>query len=470
MAARATARAWQVETHGADPVPPDDRGERPRDLFWVWFACNLAITGLVLGAAVMSYGLSLFQGILALVGLLSFALIGWFAVPGARHGIPTMVLSRVSFGTRGNVLPSLASWANLVGWETVVLVIATYALEAAFRAAFGMPSSPVVLILALFVVMVVAFSVAYLGHATLVRVQTVFSYLFGGLTVVVAAVLWPHIDWARLTHLPSGSWSHAFLPAISIVIAGSGLSWVNTAADYTRYLKSDTPSLRIVGSSLWGSVIPAAAIMLLGILLYGSLPGLATATNPIGLLQGELPAVLAVPYLLTAVGSMVTGDIMDIYSSGLSLLAAEVRLPRARTVFVDAVVSVGASLYILLVAQDFIGSFESFLSLLAGVLAPWAAIYLLDQRRLANPALPVAELYRGAASRFGAWRWPALIAWGAGLLVSLALTWTPLWSGPLAVGVFHGSDLGFLVGFGVSFVVYGLWGHRRPQGAETLAL
>jgi NCS1 family nucleobase:cation symporter-1 len=450
----ASDRPWRIEQHGADPVPADERGTRPVHLFWVWFACNLAITGLVLGAAVMSYGLSLWQGLLALGGVFSFVLIGWFAVPGARHGVPTMVLSRALFGTRGNILPSLVSWLNLVGWETVVLVVASYALEAAGHAAFGLTASPVVLVASLALVMLVAFTVALLGHATLVRVQTAFSYLFGALTVVVAVFLWPHISWARLTALPAGSWTHAFLPALSVVIAGTGLSWVNTAADYTRYLPRSTPAARIVRATTWGSVIPAAAIMILGVLLYGSLPALATTSNPIGLLQQALPAGLAVPYLLTAVGSMVTGDIMDIYSSGLSLVAAEVPLPRYRTVYVDAVVSVAASLYILLVAQNFIGSFEAFLTLLAAVLAPWAAVYLIELGRLTRTNFPVAELYRGAASRFGRWRWPAVTAWVVGLFVSLAFTSTALWSGPLARGMFSGSDLGFLLGFLVSAGLY----------------
>jgi NCS1 family nucleobase:cation symporter-1 len=471
MAAEPAAnRPWHIEQNGANPVAPGEQGASVQDLFWVWFGGNLAITGLVVGAVVMSYGLSLAQGLLALAGVFSFVLIGWFAVPGARHGIPTMVLSRASFGTRGNLLPSLVSWLNLVGWETVVLVVATYALEAAFQAAFGLNAGTATLVLSLVVVMVVAFSVALLGHATLVRVQTAFSYLFGALTLVVAAVLWHHIDWTRLVALPAGSWTKSFVPAFSIVLAATGLSWVNTAADYSRYLSRNTPSRRIVGATVWGSVIPAMAIMVLGVFLYGSLPALATSANPIGLLERELPAGLAVPYLLTAVGSMVTGDIMDIYSSGLSLLAAEVPIPRYRTVMVDAVVSVGASLYILFVAQNFIGSFEAFLTLLAAVLSPWAAIYLLDLGRLRDPGLEVGELYTGARSRFGAFRWPALTAWLVGLLVALALTSTSLWSGPLAVGIFQGSDLGFLAGFAVTAGLYALWrgqaGLRRQEAAS----
>jgi NCS1 family nucleobase:cation symporter-1 len=71
-----TDQAWRIETNGANPVTPAERHSSLSDLFWVWFAANLAIAGLVLGAAAMSYGLALWQGLLALLGVFSFLLIG----------------------------------------------------------------------------------------------------------------------------------------------------------------------------------------------------------------------------------------------------------------------------------------------------------------------------------------------------------------------------------------------------------
>jgi hypothetical protein len=41
-----------------------------------------------------------------------------------------------------------------------------------------------------------------------------------------------------------------------------------------------------------------------------------------------------------------------------------------------------------------------------------------------------------------------------GIAVSLAFTSTGVYSGPLAEGIFRGSSLGFLLGFGVTFVFY----------------
>ncbi len=455
--------AWRIETNGGDPVEADLRHGSLRDLFWVWFAANLAIVGLVLGAAVMSYGLSFWQGILAILGAFSFVLIGYFAIPGARTGVPTMILSRASFGTRGNLLPSLVSWLNLVGWETVVLVVATYALEGVFRRLFGLGASAGTLVLSLLVVMAVAFSVALLGHATLVRVQTLFSYIFGILTIGVAVWLVPHINFARTFSLPAGPWLTGFLPALSIVIAGTGLSWVNTAADYTRYLKRDTPARGIVGATTWGAVIPAVSLMVLGALLYSGMPALATSGNYIGLLQRALPAWLAVPYLLTAVASMVTGDIMDIYSSGLSLLAARLRVARYKTVVVDAVLSGAASLYVILAAHNFIATFSAFLTLLAAVLAPWAAVFLVDLTTRLRGGINVKALYAEREGPYAGVRWPALAAWLAGLILGLSLTSSTLWSGPLAHGVFQASNLGYLAGFTLAAVVYAVLGRVRVR-------
>jgi hypothetical protein len=47
----------------------------------------------------------------------------------------------------------------------------------------------------------------------------------------------------------------------------------------------------------------------------------ADAFDPLAPIQGP-PALLAVPYLLTAIGGLLAGGALDIYSSGLALKAA----------------------------------------------------------------------------------------------------------------------------------------------------
>jgi purine-cytosine permease-like protein len=218
-----------------------------------------------------------------------------------------------------------------------------------------------------------------------------------------------------------------------------------------------------VWATTLGAAIPVFCLMVLGVLLASAAPSLASTVNPVGSLQAMLPTWIRVLYLLTAVGGMVTGEILDIYSAGLSLLAAHVRLPRSRTVFVDAAVSLAASLYVLLVAKNVVGTFEAFLGVVAGVLAPWTAIFLLDSRRWLRRGYP-------SPAEAGRWHWQACTAWLVGTVVSVALTSTGIYSGPLALGVFRGSSLGFIVGFFVTLTLYaGMRLVSRPrQGGGAL--
>lgn len=173
------------------------------------------------------------------------------------------------------------------------------------------------------------------------------------------------------------------------------------------------------------------------------------------MIGGLLPAWMAVPYLVTAAGGMVTGDIMDVYSSGLSLMAAGVPLRRTRTILVDAALSIAASLYILLVAHNFLGAYVSFLTLLAAVLAPWAAVFGVDTVLHLGRDYRIGELYRGAESAYGKLRLPALLAWLVGAAAALLTSSVPpLLQGPFAVGIFQGSNLGLFLGFLISLVLY----------------
>ena len=463
-------RIWQIERNGINAVPESERKGSVRDVFWIWFGANIAILGVVLGAVIMSYGLSLWQGVLvAVLGALSFALVGVLSIPGARTGVPTLTLARAAFGTYGNFLPTLLAWLNLVGWEVIVVVTATYALQSALEAVFGTASGMALLVVSFVVVTAVAFGVALLGHAAIARAQTVFSYVFGALTVAVYLLLLPKVDWHALLRMPAGSFTTGVLPALSIVVAGTGLSWVTTSADYTRYLPRRTAGRAVAGAVTWGSFLPVFALMLLGVLLSAALPKLVTAANPVAVIGAALPAWMSVPYLLCAVGGLVTADILDVYSSGLSLLAAGVRIPRYRTILVDAVLSIAGGLYILFVAQNFIGPFVSFLTLLAGVLAPWAGVFWIDSaRRLAGGGYSLEDLYNGRRSHYGAVRWQAVLAFLVGVVASLLCTSSPLFTGPFANGIFRGSSIGFVLGLALSALLYAVL-PERPRASMVRA-
>src|SRR3954452_19765084 len=102
------ARVIAVEPGGAEMVPPRDRHGRPVQLLWTWLSPNLEFATVFLGVLAIEVGLSFGQAVAAIVlgsglGALSHGLL---SARGPAFGVPQMVLSRIAFGWRGNVLPA----------------------------------------------------------------------------------------------------------------------------------------------------------------------------------------------------------------------------------------------------------------------------------------------------------------------------------------------------------------------------
>src|SRR5579863_6741071 len=130
----AEARPLQIEANGINVISDEERKGKPRDLFWPWFAANVSVLGLGYGAFVLDFGISFWQAVVVgIVGIVvSFLLCGFIAVAGKRGSAPTMVLGRVAFGVNGNKLPSVISWLLTVGWESILVILATLATATVF--------------------------------------------------------------------------------------------------------------------------------------------------------------------------------------------------------------------------------------------------------------------------------------------------------------------------------------------------
>src|ERR1700744_1375185 len=131
----AEVRPLPVERHGINVIAECGRKGNPRDLFWPWFAANISVLGISYGAFVLGFGISFWQAlIVGVVGIvLSFLACGFISVAGKRGSAPTMVLSRAAFGVNGNKLPTAISWLLTVGWETVLVILATLATATVFK-------------------------------------------------------------------------------------------------------------------------------------------------------------------------------------------------------------------------------------------------------------------------------------------------------------------------------------------------
>ena len=370
-----------IETRGIEPVPDGERHGRPRDLFWTWAGANLGVLGITLGAALVTFtGLDVPQAILVTVlgagG--SFLLVGLLSTAGVKGGAPGLTLSRAVFGVRGNLGPTLVSWLGFVGWETVMCTTAAYALTAVLGRA-GIAAGTGTTAACVLASVLIAAVIGLFGHATILWLQKWLTWIFGALTLVVAAFLLGHVDLAAAWARPAGPLS-AVVAGTGFIAAGTGLGWLAAGPDYTRYLPRRTPGARIVGATVLGSGLPLLVLISLGALLATGDDALAAANDPVAAIGAALPGWMLVPYLLTAVAGLIAAADLSMYSSGLNLLAGGVRIRRTMAVGVDAVLIVAGGLYVTVVAQDFFGPFTTFLTVLAVPLCAWAGVFLADQR------------------------------------------------------------------------------------------
>ena len=462
---RPVAPQGRVELNGINVIAEAERKGRPRDLFWPWTAASISVFGISYGAFALSYGISFVQALVAsVIGIIGAGILaGLVATAGKRGSAPTLVLSRAAFGVQGNRVPSAVSWLLTVGWETVLTSLAALATATVFRE-LGVGGGDVTLALALVVVVVLIVAGGVLGFETIMRVQTWITYVGVVLTVVYLALVVDRIDLGAVTSLPSGS-TAGVVGAIVLVATATGLGWVNAAADYSRYLPREASSVGVAGWTTAGLSVANLVLIGLGLLLAGSDPtlGEAIGTDPIGALAALLPTWFLVPFVVVVVLGLVGGALLDIYSSGLSLLALGLPASRPVAAGVDGVLMVLGAVYVLFLGTDFFGQFQGFLITLGVPISAWAGVMLADLllRRGDYQEAALAD----PAGAYGAWRWPTLAVFGLGTVLGWGLVtntyagWLS-WQGYL-MGLLGGKDgewagaaIGVLVALVVGFAGY----------------
>ncbi|MEE3663487.1 cytosine permease [Brenneria sp. g21c3] len=456
-------KTWKVESAGIDRIPEAERTGKPLELFWIWCAANIGILGIVYGAIIVSFGLSFIQSILAaMLGVASFALVGFTSFAGQIGRTATLTLSRAIFGLKGNIAPTAFSWLTLMGWEAVNLITGTLTLSALFTA-MGLNGGATLTAVCLLLFGGLTIAVSILGQNTLILLQSWITRIFGTMTLIVVIYVLFNTPWHKVLSLPSGDWLTGFLPAVSVIAAGTGIGWTIAGADYSRYQSPASRRGSVFAAVVGGSALPLILLMLAGILLSSQLPELASSANPIALIGTVLPTWMAVPYLLTATAGIITIAVLSLYSASLNLLTIGVKVPQPVAVAIDAVLVVGVAIYVLFVSGDFLTPFISFLIFCGLFLGPWSAVFILDYFLLRRRHGYSDDLVFGLHGRNLGVRWAPLFCWLLGAVAGLMVTKTGFIDGPLAVGIFADSSLGLFISFAISLIAYRLYLLVKPR-------
>ncbi len=464
-----TTRSLGVEQTGIEIIDEADRTARPRDLFWPWFAANVSVFGLSYASFVLYFGISFWQGVfVSVIGIVvSFLLCGLIAIAGKRGSAPTMILSRAAFGVTGQKVPGVISWLVSIGWETFLAILAVLATSTIFtRLGWGGGTATKIVAAAVVAAMIVSASVA--GYHIIMKMQSMLTWITGIVTVLYMALTFDEINFSAVQDIPAGS-TQSVIGALVMVMTGFGLGWINIAADWSRYQKRTASGPSIVAWNTLGGALAPVILVVFGLALAGSSTEIldGVAGDPIGTLATLLPIWALVPFLLAAILSLVSGAVLGIYSSGLTLLSLGVKLKRPQAAGVDGVLLTLGTIYVVFFADNFINPFQSFLITLGVPLAAWAGIMISDLT-LRKRDYDDAALF-DSSGRYGAWDWTSvgtmigasIIGWG--LVINLFAddaswnNWQGYLLGPLGLGGREGTwasaNLGVLVALVLGFVV-----------------
>ena len=369
-----------LELNGINVIAESERHGNPRNLFWPWMAGNVSLLALSYGSFVLGFGISFWQAtLIAILGTIgSFALVAVSSLAGKRSNAPTMALSRAIFGVRGNVIPGFISYLVFVGWETVLVSLATLATGTVFQEFGHIDKNLAQVIGFLFAAGLTIFG-GVLGFRVIMRIQRWLTITTLVLSIGYVLFTFNKIDFGKVNSIETGTRS-SLISALIFVITGIGLGWANSAADYSRYLPRNSSSKAVVGWTIFGASLVPILMVIYGALLAGSSKELSdkVAADPIGALTTLLPLWYLIPFAIVAILGLIGGSILDLYSSGIALVSIGLPIKRHIAASIDGAIMTLGTIYIVWISDSFFIPFQNFLIKLGVPVAVWTAMFVAD--------------------------------------------------------------------------------------------
>ena len=460
-----------LELNGINFISESERKGNARSLFWPWAAANVSFLAISYGSFFLGFGISFWQATAAaIIGTVgSFLLVGISSLAGKRANAPTMTLSRAAFGVKGNKIPAFLSYLIFVGWETVLVSLATLASETVFTRV-GNIDPDLSRILGFLLAGGLTIVGGVLGFKVIMKLQVYLTISTLILTFGYIALTIDSVDWSKVSSIPNGT-TEGFIGALIFGITGIGLGWVGSAADYSRYLPRSTSGKSVVTWTVFGAAIVPITLVIYGSLLAASSSELSAlvASDPIGALTTLLPTWYLIPFALVAILGLIGGAILNLYSSGLTLVSIGIPVKRHTAAAIDGLIMTIGVIYLVWFASDFFVPFQGFLITLGVPVAVWSAIFVADV--LMRKGYAEVELF-DPKGRYGSWNlksiglvfFGAIIGWGF-VTNSLAgwLSWQGYLLGPLGgrEGSWAYANLGVLFALAIGFIGHILLSKNR---------
>jgi NCS1 family nucleobase:cation symporter-1 len=451
----------RIEDKTIQPIPPDERHGRTRDLFSLWFGSNIMLLTVVTGALATSvYGLPFWLAVIAIVvgNLIGAVFMALHSAQGPRLGVPQMMQTRGQFGSYGSLLVIVIVVVMYVGFFASNLVLAGQSLNVL--------TSGISVDAGILIVGAVSVVVTIFGYDLIHAYARVMTYLAG------AALLLTFI-WIVAVHGLGhgfGSFGHStfagFIGTVTIAALWQ-IAYAPYVSDYSRYMPADTGARPAFWASYWGCSLGSILPMILGAMI-----GVSTGDMVSGL-HTETGAVAGLVIVIFTICIAMTNS-MNIYGGALSMIAVGQTfkpswLPGAVARAVLTVVIYIAAVVPAIVSQNnFLVNYSNFILLLLYVLVPWTAINLIDFYLVRHGNYDVAQFFRGDGGIYGRFDWVSIGCYLIGIAIEVPFVNTTLFEGPVAKGL-NGVDISWIICLVVISPVYYLAAKRLRRPAAVAA-
>lgn len=459
------AEAVRLEGHNSiEPVPEEARDATPLDQFWIWAGANIAPINWVLGALGIVLGLGFWETVvvLAVGNAAGVTIFGLFVLMGQRTGVTQMVLARSAFGRRGAYFPAFFQIVIATGWIAINTWI-ILDLTAELLRQLGLPGTAAAKVVLVLVIMGIQVALATLGFYAIRTFEKFTVPITLLILVAMSFVAWTsgEIDWGFAGEAEGAARWTAMSQVMTAIGIGWGITWLAYASDYSRFVPRATSRGRLFLAGALGQFIPVLWLGVLG----ASIATTGTGADPAVIIV-ETFGVLAIPVLFLVIHGPIATNILNVYSTSVSALAVDIRVPRHVLTLVVGVFATAFTVY-LVFAASLAEQLDFWLASVVAWVSPWAAIMLVHYYLIRRENIDIEALYQPPGeSRVGDVNPAAMIS----LVVGLVVTWmflyglvTPL-QGPVARAL-NGLDLSWLAGMlSAGLLYYGL--HRAGLGRE----
>lgn len=420
--------------------------QKPVSLFYIWFAANLTIGDFAIGFIPIALGQPINQTLIALVigNITGGSLLGIMSTMGVLARKPQMALSRGPFGRLGSSIMALLQWGNTLGWLTVNLVLASFALEIIMKGVF--------FVIPILVVAAIVLLLAYYGHEAIRKFELAMSVALGLLFLAISVQTFSDF---------SGGVTYSASPVIP-VYAGFGITlaasfsyimaWGPYASDYSRFVGGRKEKSRSFVYAFIGGAVASLWIEILGMAVAistGNVNG-----NPASALASYMGRYFIFGMIALFLGG-IAANAINLYSNSLALNTVFGWAGRRFSLVLGTIVGIGLGIVGYYSFYDF---YENFLFILDYWITPWLGILIAHYFWL-----------RSRISRTGKQpvKYSGAIAYSLAILISVPFMNPPAYfAGPVGV-LLNGVDVSYYISFFLAVLLYMLINRYRAHAGKN---